>query len=133
MAKDNHVEFLEAKLATEVGPHEARELVETGTGVILDVRSAESRSKSGHVPNDLHIPRAELEARWKELPKGKTVVAYCTDLGCQSSLKATILLRKQGVDARHMVGGFRFWTEKDYPVAKAAPLAAPVVAAKGKK
>lgn len=124
---DNHVSFLEAKLATEVGPHEAREAVEAGTAVILDVRSAESRSK-GYVPQSLHIPRKDLPARIKELPKGKTIIAYCSDLGCQASLKATIELRKTGIDAKHMVGGFRFWQEKGYPTEpKTATLQASVM------
>lgn len=126
-SSDNHVSFLEAKLATEVGPHEAREEVEAGRAVILDVRSDESW-QSGHVPNALHIPRKELPNRLKELPRNKILVAYCSDLGCQSSLKATIELRKQGFDARHMVGGYKFWVEKGYPTTTDTPpikLAAP--------
>ncbi len=117
--KDNYVSFLEAKLATEVGPHEARELAESGKAILLDVRSIESHSE-GSVPGSLHIPRRELSARLKELPRDKIVVAYCTDLGCQASLKATIDLRKSGFDARHMVGGYKFWAEKGYPTTKAA-------------
>ena len=111
---DPYVSFLEAKLATEVGPHEARELVEAQRAVLVDVRSAESHVK-GHIPGSLHIPRKELATRLGEVPKGKIIVAYCSDLGCQASLKATIELRQKGFDARHLVGGYKFWTEKGYP------------------
>lgn len=111
--RDSYVGFLEAKLATEMGPHEAREAVEAGTAVLLDVRSDESWHK-GFVPGALHIPRKALPDRVAELPKNRTIVCYCSDLGCQASLKATIELRKRGFDARHMVGGYKFWTEKGY-------------------
>ncbi|MBI2078442.1 MAG: hypothetical protein HYT80_08765 [Euryarchaeota archaeon] len=111
---DNYVSFLEAKLATEIGPHEAQEEVDAGRAVILDVRSPDSRAKVA-IPNSLHIPRKELPTRLKELPNDKIIVPYCSDIGCQSSLKATIELRKNGFDARHMVGGVRFWQEKGYP------------------
>jgi rhodanese-related sulfurtransferase len=111
---DNYVSFLEAKLATEIGPHEAQEEVEAGRALLLDVRSAESHGKVA-IPGAMHIPRKELVARLKELPKDKIIVPYCSDLGCQSSLKATIELRKNGFDARHMVGGIKFWQEKGYP------------------
>lgn len=111
---DNYVGFLEAKLATEIGPHETQETVEAGSAVIVDVRSRESHAKLA-IPGALLIPRRELPARMGELPKGKTIITYCSDLGCQASLKATIELRRNGFDARHMVGGIRFWQEKGYP------------------
>jgi rhodanese-related sulfurtransferase len=116
---DPTVAFLEAKLATETGPHEAREAVEAGTAILLDVRSAESRAKV-RIPDSRHIPRRELEARLGELPKGKTVVAYCSDLGCQASLKATIILRRASFDAKHLIGGVKFWQEKGYPTESGA-------------
>lgn len=112
---DNYVSFLEAKLATEIGPHEAREEMEAARAVILDVRSPESHAKAS-IPGAIHIPRRELGTRWKELPRGTTIIAYCSDIGCQASLKATIELRRNGLDARHMVGGIKFWQEKGYPV-----------------
>lgn len=114
-AADHYVSFLEAKLATEIGPHEALEEVEADRAVLLDVRSAESHAKHA-ITGALHIPRKELGNRWKELPKNKVIAAYCSDIGCQSSLKATIELRKHGLDARHLVGGIAFWQEKGYPV-----------------
>jgi rhodanese-related sulfurtransferase len=110
---DPYIAFLEAKLATEIGPHEAQEEIKAGRAVLLDVRSADSHAKSA-IANALHIPRKELSKRLTELPKNQTIIAYCSDLGCQSSLKATIELRKNGFDAKHMVGGLRFWIEKGY-------------------
>jgi rhodanese-related sulfurtransferase len=112
---DNFVSFLEAKLATELGPHEARELVEEGKATFLDVRSVDSYQE-GHVPDCLHIPRRELDKNLTKVPKNTIIVTYCSDLGCQASLKAAIELRRHGYDARHMVGGFRFYKEKGYPV-----------------
>lgn len=110
---DPYLAFLEAKLATEIGPHEAQEEVKAGRAVLLDCRSAESHAKAA-IPGAIHIPRKELGKHLHDLPKNQTIVAYCSDLGCQSSLKATIELRKNGFDAKHMVGGIKFWQEKGY-------------------
>ena len=44
--------------------------------VLLDVRSSVER-KRGHLPDDRHIPLAELPRRHGELPTGRAVVAYC--------------------------------------------------------
>lgn len=110
---DPYVAFLEAKLATEIGPHEAQEDAKAGRAVFLDVRSAESHAKVA-VPGAIHIPRKELGKKLHDLPKNVTIIAYCSDLGCQASLKATIELRKNGFDAKHMVGGLKFWQEKGY-------------------
>jgi rhodanese-related sulfurtransferase len=128
---DPFVAFLEAKLATELGPYEARELADARKCVLLDVRSSESREK-GYIPGSLHIPRKELGQRLGELPKGQTIVAYCSDLGCQASLKATIELRKKGFDARHLVGGYLFWTQKGYPTSVGAPAKGAVAVAQAR-
>lgn len=115
---DPTLAFLEAKLATEVGPYEAKELAETSHAILVDVRSPESHA-AGFIPGSLHIPRKELPNRLKELPKGKMIIAYCSDLGCQSSLKATLALRQAGYDARHMIGNFKGWQDKGYPTTSA--------------
>lgn len=116
--EDLALQILEAKLMTEIGPYEARELADRGEAVLLDVRSKESHDK-GFIPGSLHIPRKELAGRLQEIPRGKVVVAYCSDLGCQSSTKATLELRKTGLDARHMIGNFAHWKEKGYPTTSA--------------
>lgn len=110
---DPYIAFLEAKLATEIGPHEAQEDVKAGRAVLLDCRSAESHAKTA-IPGAIHIPRKELGKHLHDLPKNQTIVVYCSDIGCQSSLKATIELRKNGFDAKHMIGGIKFWQEKGY-------------------
>ncbi|HEX9815661.1 MAG TPA: rhodanese-like domain-containing protein, partial [Candidatus Thermoplasmatota archaeon] len=111
---DPYVAFMEAKLATEIGPHEAQEDVEAGRAVLLDCRSPESHAKVA-IPGAIHIPRKELGQHLHDLPKNQTVIVYCSDIGCQSSLKATIELRKHGFTAKHMIGGIKFWQEKGYP------------------
>lgn len=112
---DPYLSFLEAKLATEIGPHEAREEATAGRALLLDVRSADSHAKAA-IPGALHIPRKELATRLHEIPKNQTVIPYCSDLGCQASLKATIELRRHGFDAKHLIGGIKFWQEKGYDV-----------------
>jgi rhodanese-related sulfurtransferase len=119
MTTDPYIAFLEAKLATEIGPHEAREELDAGRAILLDVRSAESHAKTT-IPGSVHIPRRELANRLREVPTGKTIVTYCSDIGCQASLKAAIELRKNGYNAKHMIGGIKFWQEKGYPTTAGA-------------
>lgn len=117
----NLLDYLQAKLATEVGPTEAKKDIDAGTAVLLDVRSVESRQKK-HIPGSLHIPRADLAQRMKDVPRGKTVITYCSDIGCQASLKAQIELVKAGIPTKHLIGGIDLWEKKGLAVATGAPM-----------
>ena len=50
--------------------------LKAGSVVVLDVRPEQEYS-AGHIRSARSIPVNELEARLKELPKKKTIVAYC--------------------------------------------------------
>lgn len=51
--------------------------VDAGTAVVIDVRDANS-FMAGHVPGAFHIPLEYIESQTPYLPRGKTIVAYCT-------------------------------------------------------
>ena len=59
-----------------VTPAEAREAVEQGRAVIVDVRGEDS-FKAGHIRGALWIPVGDIAARAKELPRGKMIITYC--------------------------------------------------------
>ena len=48
-----------------------------GDVTIIDVRDAQAFVGS-HIPGALHIPLARIDGEASYLPKGKTIVTYCT-------------------------------------------------------
>lgn len=60
-----------------VTPAEARAAVEKGQAVIVDVRGEDS-FRAGHIKGALWIPVGDIAARAGELPRGKTIITYCS-------------------------------------------------------
>jgi rhodanese-related sulfurtransferase len=61
----------------EVG--EAKALADAGEAVILDVVAAHVwPSMTRTISGSIRIPPEEVEKRYTELPRDKTIVAYCT-------------------------------------------------------
>jgi 3-mercaptopyruvate sulfurtransferase SseA len=56
---------------------DARDRWESGDAVVVDVRSR-TEYEQAHVPGALHIPLAEIETRFNELPRGVEIITYCT-------------------------------------------------------
>jgi len=92
--------------------------------VLVDVRSELQRERDGVVPGSIFFPRNVLEWRcdptsdWRDFrvsdPKRQLIV-MC-DEGFQSSLAAANL-RRLGLDATDVVGGFQAWRSAGLPVA----------------
>tara|TARA_Y100000310_G_scaffold334054_1_gene412894 strand:+ start:68 stop:346 length:279 start_codon:yes stop_codon:yes gene_type:complete len=84
----------------EISQEDARK----SKGIYLDVRRKDEREK-GHIKNDIHIPTAELEQRYQELPKDKEIIVYCG--GGSRSLYSALFLQSKGLKAKSLVGGYR--------------------------
>lgn len=56
---------------------ELERLLDRKQVVIVDVRSQVDWNY-GHIKGARHIPLPEIEARFRELPKDKAIVTYCT-------------------------------------------------------
>ena len=56
---------------------ELRTAIEGGNAVVIDVRDVDSYA-AGHIPGSMHIPLSFIESQAQYLPRGKTIVAYCT-------------------------------------------------------
>lgn len=67
--------------------------------VLVDVRP-EHEFAAGHVPGAISLPLTALKQRVAELPRDRTVVAYCRGPYCTFSAEATRRLRAFGFDAR---------------------------------
>jgi rhodanese-related sulfurtransferase len=72
LVSDEQVELISAE--------EAWRLVEEGADpVFIDTRNARHWARSEvKIPGALRIWREELEARIEEVPRGRTIITYCT-------------------------------------------------------
>lgn len=83
-----------------------RQNLRTATGVLhLDVRPADEYA-AGHLPEALSIPMEELPDRLAELPRDKTIIAYCRGLFCTYADEAVQLLQNQGFRAVRLEAGY---------------------------
>jgi rhodanese-related sulfurtransferase len=107
-------------------PSEARAAQESGA-IIVDIRPSEQRDRDGEIPGAHVIARNVLE--WRLDPSSDyrdpdaagtdaRVIVTC-DAGYQSSLAAATL-RRLGLDATDLVGGFQAWRAEGLPVTPAA-------------
>jgi rhodanese-related sulfurtransferase len=87
-----------------------------GDVVVLDVRP-EQEFRAGHIPNARSIPIDELAGRLDEVPRDRTIVAYCRGPYCVFSDEAVALLRAKGYDARRLDVGLPDWRSAGLPVA----------------
>ena len=76
--------------------------------VLLDVRPSEE-FEAGHIPGAISMPPDELQARSSELPRDRTIVAYCRGEYCLFADDAVALLREQGFEAYRLEGGWPEW------------------------
>ncbi|WP_437551465.1 metalloregulator ArsR/SmtB family transcription factor [Sorangium sp. So ce367] len=109
-------EYFEQRGAMEaVDDEELLRRVKSGEVTVLDVRPLEEY-RAGHIPGAISIPVGELEARLKELPGDREVVAYCRGRYCVMALEAVELLRKQGFKAHRMEQGVVDWQARGWSI-----------------
>jgi rhodanese-related sulfurtransferase len=86
-----------------------------GEVVVLDVRP-EQEFAASHLPFARSIPLEELKKRLKEVPKDKSVVAYCRGPFCMMARDAVTLLRKRGYRALRLEDGVAEWRARGLPL-----------------
>ncbi|NDU91979.1 MAG: metalloregulator ArsR/SmtB family transcription factor [Ferrovum sp.] len=79
-----------------------------GEVVVLDVRPAEEYL-TAHLPFARSIPLDELRQRLNELPKDRSIVAYCRGPYCLMAVDAVELLKREGYSATHLRDGIAEW------------------------
>ncbi len=85
--------------------------------MLIDVRP-EDEFNAGHIPNAVSIPLSQLKKRLKELPKNKTIIAYCRGPLCIMSADAVKLLHQKKFKAIRMEDGFVEWKLKQQNIPK---------------
>lgn len=101
-----------------LNPAEAIQLMNREDGIVVDV--CEPREfAAGHIVHAINIPLAQIGARARELEKYR---ARPVILSCRSgnrSLKAALLLHKQGfAKVYSLAGGIAAWQRDNLPVEK---------------
>jgi rhodanese-related sulfurtransferase len=108
--------FIEGRIGFDpVSQEELLRRVRRGEVTVLDVRPAEE-FRAGHLPRALSVPLEELEARMKDLPKDREVVAYCRGPYCVMAVEAVARLRRQGFRAVRLDLGVLDWQARGLPV-----------------
>lgn len=111
--------FTEPERLTPESAPSLLEKVRAGDVVLLDVRPAQEYA-AAHVPGARSVPLDELEARIRELPRDKEVIAYCRGPFCVMSDAAVTLLERHGLRARKWAEGVPEWRAAGLPLAVGA-------------
>jgi len=108
--------FVEGRIGFDpVDREELLRRVRQGEVTVLDVRPAEE-FRAGHLPRALSVPLEDLEARMKDLPKDREIVAYCRGPYCVMAVEAVARLRKRGFRAVRLEIGVVDWQAQGLPV-----------------
>jgi molybdopterin/thiamine biosynthesis adenylyltransferase/rhodanese-related sulfurtransferase len=100
----------------EIDATQARELVERGEPLLLDVRE-QSEWDEGHIPGAVHVPRGHLESRIERTAPdpARPIVVYCS-AGNRSAFAAKTLGELGYEDVTSLAGGFTDWKRNGFPV-----------------
>lgn len=60
-----------------ISVEEAKKAFDSGEGLFIDSRSNASYKRK-HIKGAINIPLADLESRYKEVPKDKKIIIYCS-------------------------------------------------------
>jgi rhodanese-related sulfurtransferase len=105
-----------------LSPAEVRAALSEGA-LLIDIRSDSQRIQDGHVPGARFFPRNVLEWRLdpasdhrdREAARSDLQLILMCDEGYQSSLAAATL-KRFGLHAADMIGGFQAWRSAGLPV-----------------
>lgn len=110
-----------------IDPATARQSIEAGEAVVIDLTSPLiGTAVKGRIPGAFWLsPKevlnrnrhaAELVKDLPDLPRDKTIIAYCTCPDEEASARLTRVLRAQGYDAWTLVGGLPAWRAAGFPM-----------------
>jgi rhodanese-related sulfurtransferase len=85
--------------------------------VLVDMRKP-AEYRAGHLPGAISLPMAELERRYREIPKAARVVLYCQ---CPLEEMGSVYSFLSSLGYRNLVvleDGFEGWFKSQYPVVR---------------
>lgn len=99
----------------DLNPQQLIQLSNTQDVILLDVRSADEREKNGTLPDDTHIPLAELKTRYGELKADTPIVTYCRS-GHRSAQACNLLKGHGFTQLNNLRGGIMAWQTAKLPI-----------------
>jgi rhodanese-related sulfurtransferase len=111
-------------IVPRITPARAREMIEDGNALVVDVRDAPEIEKSGKVAGAVHHSRGMLEFRADptspyyddKFGSAQTIIVYCAS-GGRSALTGKVL-KEMGYGQVFNLGAFKDWVESGGPVDK---------------
>ncbi len=101
-----------------LNPAEAIQLMNREDGVVVDVCEPKEFA-AGHIVHAINIPLSQLGARARELEKYRERPVILSCRSGNRSLKAALLLHKQGfAKVYSLAGGIAAWQRDNLPVEK---------------
>jgi rhodanese-related sulfurtransferase len=103
---------------------ELKKLIADGQAVVLDVRTADAY-KIEHIKGSISLPLDKITAgEYKDLPRDKRIVTYCSCGTEHTSAAAAVLLEKAGFkNVAALLGGTNAWKNSGGEMEKATPKA----------
>lgn len=98
----------------EATPAEAHEAVNSGEGILVDVRDPHEW-RAGHALGARHIPLSDLPQRLAELPRERPVYVICAS-GGRSRTAAELLHNAGFVSPVNVNGGTSAWQRSNLPM-----------------
>jgi rhodanese-related sulfurtransferase len=111
----SHAGNTDANGVTSADLATVRNLIAHGA-LVLDVRDPSSFD-AGRVQGSVNIPLGQVQDRYSELPRDRTIVAVCEHGGL--SYKAAYELRHLGYHAVNLAGGLKSWVAAGLPLVDA--------------
>jgi rhodanese-related sulfurtransferase len=95
---------------------EAKADFDAGKAVFVDTRN-EDAFKVEHIKGAINVPAKEIEAKYKNIPTDKKIIAYCSWPSEHTSAGLVTELKKKEIgNAFALVGGTKAWKDAGYPM-----------------
>lgn len=107
--------FAEARELTGLDRSTLLERVKQGEVVVIDVRPV-NEYRAAHISHAVSIPLRDLGRRLADLPRGRTIVAYCRGPYCVLAAEAVQLLSRHGFRAYRLEDSVDDWRARGLPV-----------------
>ncbi len=104
---------MRASAVRQLTPHDLQQLMVSTPPVLLDVREDWELAQA-RLPDCVHIPMAQIPARYAELDADRPVVVVCHH-GMRSLQVAQFLEKKGFTDVGNLSGGLDAWAEQIDP------------------
>lgn len=107
--------MLDRESLDAIDNEELQRRLSCGDAVVLDVRPL-VEFEHGHIPGAHSIPIDQLDKQLGNLPRDRTIIAYCRGPYCVYADEAVAVLRRHGFDALRLDDGLPEWRAAGYPV-----------------